>query len=231
MSLNADLILFVVLPYVAVALAVIVSVRRYFSDGFSFSSLSSQFLESGRLFWGSVAFHYGLLVVLAGHLIALLVPSGVIAFSRVPVRLFLLEATGLAFGLLALVGVVLLSYRRASVSRVRAVTSRWDVILLLLLLSQIATGVFTAIFHRWGAAWSVHTAIPYLWSLAALSPRPELVAALPLMARLHIINAFALIAIIPFTRLVHFLVVPVWYLWRPYQVVVWNRKRTASPGG
>ena len=230
MSINTDLILFVVVPYLAVALAVIVSAMRFFSNSFSFSSLSSQFLESGRLFWGSVAFHYGILVVLAGHLIALLIPSGVMAFSRVPVRLFLLEATGLAFALLALIGLVLLWQRRATVSRVRAVTSRWDIILLLLLLTQVATGVYTAVFHRWGLAWSLHTAVPYLWSLGKLSPSPELVASLPLMVKLHILNAFALIAIIPFTRLVHFLVVPVWYLWRPYQLVVWNR-RTAGPGG
>lgn len=222
--MNADFVLFALLPYAAVLLAVVLSLHRFWTNRFSYSSLSSQFLESRRLFWGSVPFHYGILVVLAGHLIGFLFPRSVAAFNGVPVRLFILEATALAFGLLTLVGLVLLVYRRATSSRIRAVTSRMDVVLLVLLLSLVVTGIYTAIFHRWGSAWYVHTATPYLWSLVQLGPETQYVAGLPLMAKLHIMNAFVVVATIPFTRLVHFLVVPIGYLWRPYQLVVWNRR-------
>ena len=46
-----DNLLFVVFPYVAVALAVGGTVYRYLTNQFSFTSLSSQFLESDIQFW------------------------------------------------------------------------------------------------------------------------------------------------------------------------------------
>ena len=57
-----DTVLFIAFPYVAVILATVVGIYRYYSDRFSFSSFSSQFLESRRLFWGSVPWHYGIAV-------------------------------------------------------------------------------------------------------------------------------------------------------------------------
>ena len=224
MTVNADLLLYALFPYAAILLAVVVGVIRFTANRFSYSSLSSQFLESRRLFWGSVPFHYGILVVLAGHLIGFLFPRSVAAFNGVPVRLFILEATALAFGILTLVGLVVLIHRRITSAKVRAVTSRADIVLLVLLLSQVVTGIYTATFYRWGSAWYVYTATPYLQSLVKLAPETQYVTGLPLMARLHILNAFGLIAILPFTRLVHLLVAPIPYLWRPYQLVVWNRR-------
>lgn len=220
----SDLVLYAAFPYVAILLAVLGSAYRFRSNRFSYSALSSQFLEGRRLFWGSAPFHYGILIVLAGHLIAFLFPRGLMWFNGVPVRLYVLEVTGLAFGLLALFGLATLAYRRAVTGRVRVTTSPMDVVLLVLLLTQVISGTYVAIFHRWGAAWFVHTASPYLWSLVKLSPEPQYVTALPVAARLHILNAFALVAIVPFTRLVHFFSIPVGYLWRPYQLVVWNRR-------
>ena len=224
MTVNADLLLYALFPYAAILLAVVVGVIRFTANRFSYSSLSSQFLESRRLFWGSVPFHYGILVVLAGHLIGFLFPRSVAVFNGVPVRLFILEATALAFGILTLVGLVVLIHRRITSAKVRAVTSRADIVLLVLLLSQVVTGIYTAIFYRWGSAWYVYTATPYLQSLMKLAPETQYVTGLPLMAKLHILNAFGLIAILPFTRLVHLLVAPIPYLWRPYQLVVWNRR-------
>ncbi len=224
MTVNADLLLYALFPYAAILLAVVVGVIRFTASRFSYSSLSSQFLESRRLFWGSVPFHYGILVVLAGHLIGFLFPRSVVAFNGVPVRLFILEATALSFGILTLVGLVVLIHRRITSAKIRAVTSWADIVLLVLLLSQVVTGIYTAMFYRWGSAWYVYTATPYLQSLVKLAPETQYVTGLPLMAKLHILNAFGLIAILPFTRLVHLLVAPIPYLWRPYQLVVWNRR-------
>ena len=44
-----DLLLFGVLPYVALVLFFLVTIQRYRTQGFSYSSLSTQFLESKRL--------------------------------------------------------------------------------------------------------------------------------------------------------------------------------------
>ena len=67
--------------------------------------------------------------------------------------------------------------------------------------------------------------MPYLWSLLALDPQIQLIASLPTVTKLHIFNAFALVGVFPFTRLVHLVTFPITYLWRPYQVVVWNRRK------
>ena len=65
-----DLILFGVFPYVAVALAVAVGSYRYLVDRYSWSSHSSQFLESRLLFWGSVPWHYAILAILLAALVS-----------------------------------------------------------------------------------------------------------------------------------------------------------------
>jgi nitrate reductase gamma subunit len=220
-----DLFLFGIFPYVAVVVAVVGSIWRYTTDQFSYSSLSSQFLEGRQLFWGSVPWHYGIITILLGHLVGVVFPSGVMAFNGVPVRLYILEGTALALGLLLLVGLIILLLRRGTNPRIRKVTSPMDVVLLLLLLLTVTTGVGTAIFYRWGSAWFVQTATPYFWSLATFTPKVQYMASLPLLVKIHAINASVLVAIFPFTRMVHMVSVPLSYLWRPYQVVMWQRRQ------
>jgi nitrate reductase gamma subunit len=220
-----DLFLFGVFPYIAIVVAVGGSIWRYVTNQFSFSSISSQFLESRQLFWGSVPWHYGIVIVLIGHLVGILFPSGVMAFNGVPVRLYILEGTGFALGLLALGGLVFLLVRRSVNPRIRQVTSGMDLVLLLLLLLTVITGLGTAIFYRWGSAWFVQTATPYFWSLATFTPKVEYMASLPLLVKIHAVNAFVLVAIFPFTRMVHMVSVPLAYLWRPYQIVMWHRRK------
>ena len=224
--MTLDEILFGVLPYVAVILAIIGIIWRFTSDQFSISSLSSQFLETRQLFWGSVPWHYGILIILFGHLIGFLIPRSVLAWNGIPWRLYVLEASALAFGFLTLVGIILLIVRRAASARIRVVTSIMDLVLLLALLVQVAAGLWTAVFYRWGSSWYAGVAVPYLWSILKFSPDIALVSNLPFMVQVHIVGAFVLVALMPFTRLAHFLTFPLAYLWRPYQVVIWNRRKT-----
>ena len=220
-----DVILFAILPYVAVTIAIVGVIWRYRTNQFSFSSISSQFLENRQLFWGSVPWHYGIIALFFGHLIGLLFPSSVIAFNGLPVRLYILEGTGLTLGLMVLIGLGFLLLRRITNPRVRAVTSPMDIVLLLLLLISIVTGVGTAIFYRWGSGWYVHIATPYLRSLFTFSLNVEYMAPLPLLVKIHAANAFVILAVFPFTRLVHMLSVPLAYLWRPYQIVIWRQRK------
>lgn len=220
-----DNFFFIILPYAALSLAIVVTLQRYFKRGFTYSSLSSQFLESDELFYGSVPWHIGILLVLAGHVIGFAIPRQVLWFNGVPARLYVLESTGLLFGLLAFVGIVSLIVRRIISPRIRAVTSWMDVLVLLVLLVQVALGVFTALTYRWGSQWYVTSAVPYLRSLVLLQPDLTMIAPLPLAVKAHIINAYVFLAILPFSRLVHMLVVPIGYLWRPYQIVIWNWDR------
>jgi len=216
-----DQILFVVLPYVALVLFFLVTIQRYRAQRFTYSSLSSQFLENRDHFWAVVPFHYGILAVLAGHILAWLLPGEVLALNARPVRLYFLEITGLALGLFALVGLVAAIIRRLRTSKIRVVTTLSDWILYALLMAQLTTGVLVAILHPWGSSWFAGAAAPYLWSIAKLQPDIGFVAGLPWLVKLHIANAFLLIGLFPFTRLVHILVAPNPYLWRRTQVVRW----------
>lgn len=219
-----DSMLFAVFPYVAVVLAVVVSIYRYVNDRFSYSSFSSQFLENRALFWGSVPWHYGLLIILAAHLVALLLPGMWATLIGVPIRLYILEIVGLILALSALIALCVLIIRRIVNQRIFSVTSTMDWVLLATLLAQVALGFWVALFFRWGADWYLHTAVPWLISLAKLSPDTQFVTSLPWIVKIHMLGGFFIIGLFPFTRLVHIVTFPVTYLWRPYQVVVWNRR-------
>ncbi len=219
-----DTVLFAAFPYVAVVLAILVGISRYVTDRFSYSSQSSQFLENRALFWGSVPWHYGILTILLAHLLAALFPGAWAALIAAPVRLYVLEVTGLALGLITLVGVALLILRRLRNVRVFVVTSVMDWALLAVLLVQVGLGFWVALVYRWGSDWYLHTAVPWLVSLLAFHPQIQYVTALPWVVKLHMLGGFLVVALFPFTRLVHLVTVPITYLWRPYQVVIWNRR-------
>lgn len=222
--MNTDLLLFGIAPYVAIALAVAVSIYRYRVQQFSYSSLSSQFLERKLLFWGSIPFHWGIVIILTGHFLAFLVPPAVLAWNAEPLRLYLLEATGLALGLWALVGLVILAWRRLTTPRIQAVSTGVDMLVLVVLLVSVLTGVATALTYRWGSSWYAAVAAPYLWSVLMFNPRVELLAAMPVLVKAHIFNFYVLLALFPFSRLVHIVTVPLGYVFRPWQIVIWNRQ-------
>lgn len=226
-----DLLLFGALPYAAMVVFLVVTIQRYRQRSFTYSSLSSQFLENQQHFWGSVPFHYGLLAVLAGHLLAVLLPRSVLWWNAEPLRLYALEITGLAFALLALVGLVNIMVRRTRVPKARVVTTKGDWVLNALLCVQVVSGLGVAIVYGWGSAWFATSVSPWLWSLARLDPQIEWVAPLPWLVKVHIVNAWLLFGFFPFTRLVHVLVVPNPYLWRKTQVVLWNRPRVSRGQG
>lgn len=220
-----DFLLFAVLPYLSLAVFLIVTIQRYRQRSFSYSSLSSQFLENRHHFWGSVPFHYGILFVLLLHLLGLLVPGTIMVWNSHPLRLVITEVTGLAMAVVTLVGLANIVLRRMKDPRARVVTSPSDWIVYGLLALQIATGIGVAVLHGWGSAWFATSAAPWFWSLVKLQPDVSYLAGMPWLVKLHIVGAFLLIGFFPFTRLVHVLVVPNPYLWRRTQVVLWNYDR------
>lgn len=222
-----DAFLFIALPYAAFAIFFIGTIARYRSRKFTYSSLSSQLLENRQHFWALVPFHYGILAVLAAHVVAFLLPGTVLAWNSRPLRLYVLEVGGLVFGILALVGLVAAVVRRIQNGKLRVVTSKSDWVVFGLLLFQLASGIYIAVFIGWGSSWFAAAATPYLRSLLLFQPDIGYLTGMPWAVRLHIINAFVVIAYTPFTRLVHILVVPNHYLWRRPQVVRWNLPRAA----
>ena len=223
--------LFVALPYVAIAVCLIGCIYRYRRRGFTYSSLSAQFLEGGSAYLPVTLFHWGLLVVFLGHLFVFLFPDLSLAWHASSTRLIADELLFLTFGLAAAVGLALLFLRRLSRPRIQVVTSRMDIAIVLLLLAQIVFGLWIALGYRWGYYWFASDMSPYLWSILKLNPQIEAVSAMPLVIQTHIVGAFVILGMIPFTRLVHFLVAPFHYIWRPYQQVIWywDRKRVRDP--
>ena len=223
-----DEVLFIGIPYAAVAICVLGSIVRFRTDRFSISTQSSQFLESRALFWGSNAWHWGILLILAAHLAPLIAPGWSSSLLGEPARLYVLEVTGIALGFLCIFGLGVLIGRRLVNKRIYAVTSKADWLLLAVLLFQVCFGVYIAIAYRWGGAWYPHTVVPWLRSLIELQPDASTMTSLPWPVKVHAVGGFALFVLFPYTRLVHAVTYPLAYLWRPYQVVLWNRRVAGS---
>ncbi|MBI5809674.1 MAG: respiratory nitrate reductase subunit gamma [Deltaproteobacteria bacterium] len=220
-----DKVLFGGFPYLFIMTAIVGSIWRYRSNKYTWSTQSSQFVENKTLFFGSFPWHYGIIVLLLGHILGLFIPRAILLWNSVPARLYILELTALSAGFLALFGLLAFIYRRITNSRVKSLTSGWDVLLLIILLIQVVTGLGNAIAYRWGSNWYAGAAVPWMWSVFSLNPNVDYVANLPLITKVHIFNAMIFIGLIPFSRRVHFIVInPYKYLVRPYQVVRWYNR-------
>ncbi len=232
MSPSTAAVLFIAFPYIAVVLFIGVAIWRYVRRSFSYSSLSSQFLENEHQFWASTAFHWGILFVLGGHLVAFCIPREIQIWNSQPIRLLALEISALAGGLLAIIGLIGFIRRRMLFPRMRAVTTHVDVILLWLLAIQIVSGLAIAWIYPWGSSWYASTMVPYLWSLLLFQPDISAMSAMPTLVITHVVGAFVIIAFFPFTRLVHVLVAPLPYLlWKQQHQRWYADRRTVRSSG
>jgi nitrate reductase gamma subunit len=218
----SNLFLFGVFPYLAVALAVFGGLYRWRRLGDTMSARSSQLLESRLQGFGAVPWHAAILLILLAHLLAALFPHAFEWLLGDSTRLYLLELTGLALGMLAVAGIAVLIARRFSLT---TSTSRMDWLVLLALLLQAASGVYIALVLRWGSGWFLHTGAPWLAALARFDPQINRIVFLPFVVKLHFVNAFVLIALLPLSRLMHVVTIPISYLWRPPQLVSWRGSR------
>jgi len=228
--------LFLVLPYVCLTSFVIGHVWRYRYDKFGWTTRSSQIYENRLLTWAGPLFHFGILGVLAGHVMGLVLPQswthavGISegAYHAVAVVL------GTLAGIATVVGLVLLVYRRRTTPSVFRATTPTDKAMYLLLGLVVALGIVNTIgvqlfgLGGYGSSGYNYRETVAVWfrGIFWFQPDPELMAGAPWSFRLHAVAAFALLAVWPFTRLVHVLSAPIGYLWRPYVVY-----RTREPVG
>lgn len=220
-----DLLLFVALPYAAIVVLVAGSIWRYRSERYSYSALSSQMLESRQLRRGSLTWHLAILVLFVGHLAAFAAPGVWSSLVSHPASLLVVESIGVAAALVAIGGLVTLIGRRLLSSKLQRVTSVMDLAVLGLLLAQVAVGLGVALTHRWGSRWVTGTLTPYMWGLLTLRPDMTFVSGMPPLVKLHLLGAWAIVLCVPFTRLVHIFSLPLGYLARPPQKIVWATRR------
>ncbi|MET9403683.1 respiratory nitrate reductase subunit gamma [Kitasatospora sp. NPDC002965] len=211
-----------VLPYLAAVLLVSGLVWRYRYDKFGWTTRSSEIYESRLLNIASPMFHYGILFVLAGHLMGLFVPASwtdAVGLDEHAYHLVSLFA-GCAAGSLAVAGILMLLYRRRRNAAVFRATTRNDKLMYVVLLGAIVLGLVAKLMHSSvSEGYDYRTTIaPWARSLFTLRPDVGLMADVPLAFRLHAVVGLALFALLPYTRLVHMFSAPVQYLFRPYIV-------------
>jgi len=221
---TGDVILWVVVPYVCLAFFVLGHVWRYQYDKFGWTTRSSQLYESRLLRWASPMFHFGILFVFLGHVMGLGVPK---SWTRAlgmsdGMYHFLAISIGSLAGVLTVVGMVLLIYRRRTVGPVFSATTKMDKVMYLVLAIVVFLGMwntFAGTMLNLGGHYDYRDGVsPWFRGIFLFDLRPELMAGAPLGFQLHGLTAFLLFALWPFTRLVHVFSAPIGYLWRPYVV-------------
>jgi nitrate reductase gamma subunit len=227
-----EILLWIILPYVAVATFVVGTWWRYRADQFGWTSGSTQLFEQKILGWAGPAFHYGALAAIGGHVIGLMIPKSfteAIGMSENTYRWFSAIAGALA-GAVCVVGFVGLVYRRITNVRVRRTTSRTDLVVYFLLVVLIGLGCWLTFAHN------LITASPYdyrdsmseWWrSLFILQPDVHSATEAKTVYQVHAIIAWAFWAVFPFSRLVHAWSIPLQYLGRPY--ILYRRRYSTTP--
>lgn len=233
-SLTAvDVLLWAVLPYVTIAVFVVGLVWRYRYDAFGWTTRSSQLYERRLLRIASPLFHLGFLAVIVGHVVGLLIPQEWTEAWGLSESTYHAMAVGLGLvaGAATLTGIALLVYRRRTVGPVFAATTRNDKTMYVFLVGAICLGVLTTLVGA-GVIGEGHNyredVSPWFRSIFLLNPQPELMAGAPPSFQVHAVAGLLLIAIWPFTRLVHAFSAPLAYLTRPYVVY---RDRGTNDGG
>jgi respiratory nitrate reductase gamma subunit len=212
-----------VVPYVTLAVLVVGSWWRYRYDKFGWTTRSSQLYEARLLRIASPMFHFGILVVIAGHVIGLLIPQSWTDAVGMSPHAYHAQAVvlGLIAGFTTLVGITVLIYRRRTRGPVFMATTVNDKVMYVVLVGAIVAGLYATALGSGVVGESYNyreTVSVWFRSIWVLGPRGDLMAAAPLYYQLHALIALTLFALWPFTRLVHAFSAPIGYLFRPYIV-------------
>ena len=226
--MNLNTLLFGIYPYVAMTVCFVGCWVRFDREQYTWKAGSSQLMRSRDMVVASNLFHIGILFILFGHLFGLLTPASIYHHViSTPDKQVLAMVSGGFLGLVCLAGLVLLIRRRATDPRVKATGTRADMAVLILLLIQLVLGlctIFASAQHMDGSVMVLLAT--WAQSLVTLHPATavEAISNVHILYKLHVFFGLTLILVVPFTRLVHVISAPVWYLGRRYQVV---RKKTA----
>jgi nitrate reductase gamma subunit len=229
---TADIFLWIVIPYVAITIFVLGHIWRYRHDQFGWTSRSTQLLERRLLKWGSPLFHYGALAAIGGHVLGILIPQSATEAIGIDEHAYHLISAiaGTIAGAAVLAGLLILVYRRVTVRRVAVTTSYVDLAVYALLAFVICLGVIDTVFHNAAAGGNGYdyrkTVAIWFRGVFAFEDNAQLMASVPLAYQLHVLSAWAIFALWPFSRLVHAWSIPLQYIGRPY--VLYRRRFTAT---
>lgn len=226
------ILLWGVLPYVVLALVIGGTIWRYKYDQFGWTTRSSQLYESRMLRIASPLFHFGILAVLAGHVMGLVIPQSWMTAAGVGENLYHLMALtiGTIAGVCTLAGIVMLIYRRRTTGPVFMATTRNDKVMYVMLVGAILAGLATTVISVFDPTVPNYreTVSPWFRSIWILQPDVAAMTAAGLSFKVHAVVAMVLFAIWPFTRLVHAFTAPLHYFFRPY--IVYRSRDGRTPG-
>ncbi|MCL4291310.1 MAG: respiratory nitrate reductase subunit gamma [Thermoleophilia bacterium] len=216
---RVDLFLWVALPYLCVAVFVVGHVWRHRRGQLTWTTRSTQLLESRLLRIGSPLFHLGILAAVGGHVLGILVPRGWTEAIGIQEHAYhwIAIVAGVAAGTAIVLGLAILLYRRVAVPRVRHTTTRSDLVVLPLLVLVIGGGMLVTV---WGTAIDEYpyrtTVSPWFRGIFGFAPEADLMAGAPFVFQLHAVSSWLLFAVWPFSRLVHAWSFPLGYLRRSH---------------
>lgn len=228
-----DILLWVVLPYVTIAVFVTGLIWRYRYDKFGWTTRSSQIYEGRLMRVASPIFHIGILAVLIGHVVGLLIPEQWTEAASISEDMYHLMAVGIGLvaGAFTLFGITMLIYRRRTTGPVFAATTKNDKTMYLFLTAAILLGLLTTLVGSGivGDGYNYRdTVSPWFRSIFLLQPQPELMAESLPSFQVHAVAGMLVFLLWPFTRLVHAFSAPFGYLFRPY--VVYRSRGAHDPG-
>ncbi|HIW95031.1 MAG TPA: respiratory nitrate reductase subunit gamma [Candidatus Corynebacterium gallistercoris] len=231
---NYQTFLWVAFPWLCIAAFAIGIVWRWRTDQFGWTSHSTQIYESKLLRLSSPLFHWGMVFVVIGHLMGLAIPKSWTQAVGISDAVYHLIATipGTIAAAAVVLGLAGLIYRRVVNRTVFLSTSTSDKVMYVILGAAILSGtiatVSTQVFGGPHGYDYRETISPWLRQLLIFNAQPELMADVPWEFKVHVICGFTIIAVWPFTRLVHAFSAPMGYVSRPYVVYRSRDERTVA---
>jgi nitrate reductase gamma subunit len=216
-----DTFLWVIFPYLCLAVFVVGHFWRYRYDKFGWTTRSSQLYEDRLLRICSPLFHFGILAVFLGHVMGLGVPKSWTEAVGVSEDLyhFMAVSIGAVAGFCTLAGLAILIYRRRTVGPVFSATTVTDKVMYAFLAAVILLGLWNTVAANIFSNYDYRESVS-IWfrGIFRFDLHPDLMAEAPIGFQLHGLVAMSLFALWPFTRLVHVFSAPLGYLTRPYIV-------------
>ena len=221
--MNLNTVLFGLYPYIAITVCVLGCWIRFDREQYTWKAGSSQLMRSKSILVASNLFHVGVLFILAGHLIGLLTPEAIYHHViSTPNKQLLAMVSGGIFGIICFVGLTMLLHRRITDERVKATGSRGDLAVLILLYIQLILGLSTIVVSSSHMDGSVMVLLA-TWAQSIVTFQPtaaaDAISSVHILYKLHVFFGLTIVLVVPFTRLVHIISAPIWYLGRRYQVV------------
>ena len=219
-----DLLVFVAFPYLCLTVFVVGHAYRYITDRYAWNSHGSEMIEKKNLFVGIYLFHVGIIGTFLGHAGGLLIPQSLYDIVGIGGEAHTTMAyyAGMVLGLSTFLGALLLLSRRLFITRIRLMTTVSDFVILIGFVFVSGVGTYAVFF---GHFYVLDTVAPWIRGIVTLQPDPSLMATVPIVYKIHILSALALLGISPFTRLVHIWSVPIFYFLR--RPIVFRRQVVA----